>query len=375
MSLKIAIVGCGKIADAHVEEIRKIPSVQLCAVCDLEPLMAEQLAVRSAVPRWYSDVARLLEAEKPDVLHITTPPQSHLALTRQAVAAGCHVFLEKPVAPHHREALAIVDAAVAAGRKLGVNYWPRFEAPALELHRLYEAGVLGDAVHLESYLGYDLAGEFGMALRRDPEHWVRRLPGKLFQNVLDHVLNKIAPFLDDDQPFIQAVAWRGGHGTAEGGPDELPDELRVILRGARTSAYATFSAHARPVGQTLRLYGTKNTAHADFMARTVVLERKQPFPSALGRLFPPFLTAKDYFRQGLKNVNSFSHARFHFFDGMRRLLSEFYLSIENDSPPPIAYAEILRVSAMMETIFEQVYPKQVDPDRVDPDQVDPGVLA
>ena len=55
-------------------------------------------------------------------------------------------------------------------------------------------------------------------------------------------------------------------------------------------------------------------------------------------------------------MNSFSHARFHYFDGMRRLLSEFYLSIERDTPPPIAYTEILRVSSMMERIFEQVYP-------------------
>ena len=357
MSLKIAIVGCGKIADAHVEEIRKIPSVQLCAVCDLEPIMAEQLAVRYAVPRWYSDVASLLDVEKPDVLHITTPPQSHLSLTRQAVAAGCHVFLEKPIAPRHCDAEAIIAAAIAAGRKLAVNYWPRFEAPALELRRLYETGVLGAPVHVESYIGYDLGGEFGMAFRRDPEHWVHRLPGKLFQNVLDHVLNKITPFLDDDRPFIQAIAYHGNAGAGEAVRGELLDELRVIIRGAQASAYATFSSHARPVGQTLRVYGTKNTAYVDFMARTVVLERKQTFPSALGRLFPPFLVAKDYLRQGLNNVNSFSHARFHFFDGMRRLLSEFYLSIERDSPLPIAYGEILRVSAMMERIFEQVYPE------------------
>lgn len=357
MSLKTAIVGCGKIADAHVEEIRKIPTVQLCAVCDLEPIMAEQLAVRYSVPRWYSDVANMLDKEKPDVLHITTPPQSHLSLTKQAVAAGCHVFLEKPVALRHCDAEAIVESVVAAGRKLAVNYWPRFEAPALELRRLYEVGDLGNPVHVESSLGYDLGGEFGLALQRDPEHWVRRLPGKLFQNVLDHVLNKITPFLDDEQPFIHAIAWRGE--ASPGGPasGELLDELRVIIRGAQTSAYATFSAHARPVGQTLRVYGTKNTAHVDFMSRTVVLERKQTFPSALGRLFPSFLVAKDYLCQGMRNVNSFSHARFHFFDGMRRLLSEFYLCIEKDSQVPISYGEILRISAMMERIFEQVYPE------------------
>jgi predicted dehydrogenase len=314
--------------------------------------MAEQLAVRYAVPRQYSDVAKMLDEEKPDVLHITTPPQSHLSLTKQAVAAGCHIFLEKPVALHHCDTEAIIESVVAAGRKLAVNYWPRFETPALELRRLYEAGELGNPVHVESSIGYDLGGEFGLALQRDPEHWVHRLPGKLFQNVLDHVLNKITPFVDDEHPFIHAIAWRG-----EASPSgELLDELRVMIRGVKTSAYATFSAHARPVAQTLRVYGTKNTAHADFMGRTVVLERKQTFPSALGRLFPPFLAAKDYARQGMRNVNSFSHARFHFFDGMRRLLSEFYLCIEEDSQVPISYDEILRVSSMMERIFEQVYP-------------------
>jgi predicted dehydrogenase len=175
--------------------------------------------------------------------------------------------------------------------------------------------------------------------------------------MMDHVLNKITPFLPDDHPFIQTIAYRGGKGVIETGSAEILDELRVMIRGERTSAYATFCAHARPVGQTLRVYGTKNTAHVDYTARTVVLERKQAFPSALGRLFPPFLTAKDYLRQGLKNVNRFSHSRFHFFDGMRRLLEEFYLSIDQDLEPPIAYAEILRVTAMMESIFEQVYPE------------------
>jgi predicted dehydrogenase len=357
MSLNIAIIGCGKIADAHVEEIRKIPSVRLGAVCDLEPIMAEQLATRFSVPHWYSDVAQMLEAEKPDVLHITTPPQSHLSLTKQAVAAGCHVFLEKPVALRHCDTEAIVASAVDGGRKLCINYWPNFETPALELRRLFESGVLGSAVHVESFYGYDLAGEYGMALKRDPNHWVHRLPGKLFQNVLDHVLNKITPFLNEDQPLVLATAYQPDIGQEDAIAGGLLDELRVILRGAHTSAYATFSTHARPVGHSLRVYGTKNTAHVDFMARTVVLERKATFPSAVGRLVPSFLTARDYMRQGFRNVGRFSNSRFHYFDGMRTLLTDFYRSIEQDTEPPIAYREILRVSALMDEIFQQVYPE------------------
>jgi predicted dehydrogenase len=357
MGLKVAIVGCGKIADAHVEEARKIPGVEVVAVCDQEPIMAEQLAVRYAIPRWFTDSAEMLAVASPNVVHITTPPQSHLALTKQAVDAGCHVFMEKPVALVHADVEALVAAVVEAKKKLTVNYWPNFEVQALELRRLYDAGVLGSAVHIESYTGYDLAGEFGLALRRDPDHWVHRLPGKLFQNMMDHVVNKIVPFLDDDDPCIHAIAYRRESGTAESDANEILDELRVIIQGKRTSAYATFCANARPVGQTLRVYGTKATVHVDFNARTLVLERKQSFPSALGRLRPPFQVAGDYLRQGMRNVSRFRRHQFHFFDGMRTLLTEFYQCIENDTNPPIAYRDILRVSAIMERIFTQVYPE------------------
>lgn len=356
MSLKIAIIGCGKIADAHVEEIRKIPSASLVAVCDLEPIMAEQLATRYAVPRWYSNSTQMLEEQKPDVVHITTPPNSHLALVRQALAAGAHIFLEKPVAPRAADVQAILDAAASANRQLTVNYWPNFEEHALDLRRRIASGELGDIVHLESHYGYDLAGEYGMALRRDSQHWVHRLPGKLFQNVLDHALNKIVPYLADDNPYVHAVAYRGGTATNQQG-GELLDELRVVLRAGTTSAYVTFSAHARPVGHRLCIYGTRNTATADFQMRTVTLDRKQGFPSALGRLAPPFFAAKDYLRQGLRNTNHFARARAHYFHGMHCLLSEFYRSIEENAAPPIPHAEILRVARLMDAIFQQVYPE------------------
>lgn len=357
MSLKIAIVGCGKIADAHVEEIRKIACARLVAVCDREPLMAEQLAVRYGVSHWYCDFEQMLATEAPDVVHVTVPPHAHAPLVRRALDANCHIFLEKPVGTNFRDTQAIVSAVRGANRKLTVNYWPNFEAPALKLRRLIEAGLIGEVVHLESFYGYDLSGEYGTALRRDPNHWVRRLPGRLFQNVLDHVLNKIAPFLRTAEPLIHATAYRGGVNNRHPGQHDLLDELRVVIEDAGMSAYATFSSHARPVGHSLRVYGTRNTATVNFAMRTVTLDRKQAFPSALGRLFPPLLTAKDYLGQGIDNLHRFAHARFHYFDGMRNLLTEFYRSIEQDSALPIPYEEILRVSRMMETIFHQVYPE------------------
>src|SRR5512147_988984 len=123
MPLKVALVGCGKIADGHVEEIQKMPSrARLGAVCDRELLMAEQLAARYGIASYYDSYDDMLAKEQPDVVHITTPPQSHAALARTAIDAGCHVFVEKPLTTNYAESKALVEYAAKAPRKLTVGY-------------------------------------------------------------------------------------------------------------------------------------------------------------------------------------------------------------------------------------------------------------
>jgi len=240
-----------------------------------------------------------------------------------------------------------------------VNYWPNFDPPGTQLSALLDSDALGEVVHIESHLGYNLAGAFGQALMADPEHWVHNLPGKLFQNNLDHLVNKIVPLLPDADTQVHAVALRRGGQLRNDRTDDVLDELRAIVRAANVTAYITFSSHARPAGHLLRIYGTKNTVTADFNARTVVLERDQTVPSALGRLLPPFGRSWSYLRQAFHNAAEFARSRAHYFAGMNRLISLFYESIVEDGPPPIPYADILRTTAIMEQITTQVYPQPI----------------
>jgi len=94
--LRVAIVGCGKIADAHASQIRRIAGCEIVGVCDTEPLMAQQLFERFQVQAHFSDVTELLRCTRPDVVHITTPPESHFDLARFCLERGCHVYVEKP---------------------------------------------------------------------------------------------------------------------------------------------------------------------------------------------------------------------------------------------------------------------------------------
>jgi len=300
----------------------------------------------------------MLSEHRLDVIHIATPPHSHLALAQKAAQAGCHVFLEKPLALNATDGRHLIEGLRQSGRKMTINYWYNFETPALALKEFVANGNLGDPIHIESYYGYDLAGGFGQALLSDDRHWVHQMPGKLFQNIIDHAINKIIPFLPNEPVEVVARAYRRRHLNDER-TDGVLDELRVMILAGGMSAYVTFCSNARPVGHFMRVYGTKNTAHIDFALRSMSVEKKQSIPSAVGRLLPSFGSVWQSLRQATLNAREFAGSRFQFFAGMNRLISLFYESILHDTPVPISYAEILRVSQIMDEISAQVYPARL----------------
>jgi hypothetical protein len=132
------------------------------------------------------------------------------------------------------------------------------------------------------------------------------------------------------------------------------DELRLVIRGRRTTAFGTFSADIRPAGHSLRLCGTANTLHVDYTARTVVMESRPRYPSAIGRVLPAFADAWEYLREGGRNALKFAHSDFHYFAGMKTLVTRFYGSVLENEPPPISYRDMRRVSWATDEIFGQI---------------------
>src|SRR5579863_4738198 len=116
--LKVAIVGCGKIADSHASQIQRIPGCEIVAACDREPLMARQFYDRFPVKRCFSDLNEALREAQPDVVHITTPPLGHYQLAKQCLEAGCHVYVEKPFTLYEYEAQELIALANQKKRKI-----------------------------------------------------------------------------------------------------------------------------------------------------------------------------------------------------------------------------------------------------------------
>jgi predicted dehydrogenase len=359
--LKVAIVGCGKIADAHAVQLQRIKGCKIVAVCDKEPLMAGQLFERFPIDAYFSDLSRMLAEARPDVVHITTPPQSHFGLAKSCLEAGCHVYVEKPFTLYETEALTLIKIATEKGLKITVGHDYQFTHVARRFRSLVGTGFLGGApVHMESNYCYLISREgYSGALLGDPRHWVRRLPGKLLQNVISHGVARISEFLADDSPEVLA------HGFVSPllksmGEAEIIDELRVIIsEKSGATAYFTFSSQMRPELHDFRIYGPKNGLVLNQDDETLIKLRGARYKSYLQMFVPPVMTAQQELGNLATNVKSFLARDFHMKSGMRYLIESFYSSIVDGAPVPIPYREIVLTAKIMDSIFAQVYAPSV----------------
>jgi len=354
--LKVAIVGCGKIADAHASQIQRIEGCEIVGVCDREPLMAKQLYERFPVKRYFTDLTELVDKAKPDVIHITTPAESHFDIARFCLEQDCHVYVEKPFTLYAEQAQQLVDLAERKGVKLTVGHNDQFSHVARRMRALVQSDYLGGPpIHMESYYSYDLGDpSYARALLGDKHHWVRRLPGKLLQNVISHGVARIAEFLTSDAPHVIAYGFVSSL-LKQINETEIVDELRVIISVEQgTTAYFTFSSQMKPSIHQFRIYGPKNGLVLDQDHEILIRLRGQKFKSYADHFIPPVLFAKQNLGNLVTNVRLFLGRDFHMESGMKYLVESFYRSIREDAIVPISYREILLTARIMDSIFEQL---------------------
>ncbi|MHB2019172.1 MAG: Gfo/Idh/MocA family protein [Candidatus Xenobia bacterium] len=198
----VGIIGAGRIADLHVRGLERV-----VAVCDTRPGHAEARAREWGAARWYDRVDALLEDAEVDAVEIITPHDTHCALTLQALAAGKHVSVQKPMATSMEQARLMAEAAQKAGRVFRVFENFRYHPPYELARKLLLDGAIGDpqTVHVTVIHGRIEGGwpvaESSWSWRDDP---VRCGGGP---NIFDHGFHvfSLADFLMG--PVESVFAW------------------------------------------------------------------------------------------------------------------------------------------------------------------------
>ena len=356
--IKVGIIGCGKMADQHAFQIQRIPGAEIIRVCDSEQLMARQMAERFNVGKYFSNVQEMLDAVKLDVIHIITPPPSHYQLGKMCLDAGCNVYIEKPFTLNTSEAEKLIGLANKNGLKLTAGHNAQFTHAMVRMRELVKNGYLGGKpVHMESLYCYDFGDKsYARALLGDKDHWVRKLPGSLLQNIISHGISKIAEFLSGDNPTVIAHCFTSSF-LKNIGEHDIVDEVRVIIRDEdSTTAYFTFSSQIKPVPHQFRLYGPKNSLIVDDDHQILIKEGDKEYKSYVRYFIPPFEYAKQYVGNFGVNLKKFIMKDFHLPNdaALKTLIASFYNSIASDAPLPLSYKEIILTSKIMDAIFAQI---------------------
>ena len=140
--LKAAVIGVGSMGGRHARIYAELPETELVAVVGATATNCTRVSAEYG-GRPYTELARMLSVEQPDLVSVAVPTTAHLGVARTALQAGCHVLVEKPMATDLTEAQALIDAAEAAQRKLMVGHIVRFDPAVRALKAHIAAGELG----------------------------------------------------------------------------------------------------------------------------------------------------------------------------------------------------------------------------------------
>ena len=146
--MRVGVAGCGYWGSKHVRALRALDSVDTVTVIDPSRERFDALV------RHFPGLGRagsLTEAlDDIDAVVIATPPSTHRDLALEAIAAGKHVLVEKPLATTAADARAMVDAAAARGVVLMVGHTFEFHSAVWTLREMVQEGRLGDLYYLDT---------------------------------------------------------------------------------------------------------------------------------------------------------------------------------------------------------------------------------
>ena len=141
--LRAGVIGLG-MGKGHIKGYQSHPGVEVVAIADLDPVRLHDRADEFKIKTLYDSGEEMLKKEKLDVVSIATPNDSHKRLTVAALAAGCHVMCEKPMALNAAEGRAMLAAARKAKKRLMIDFSYRFTEQSYALKQQVDSGVLGE---------------------------------------------------------------------------------------------------------------------------------------------------------------------------------------------------------------------------------------
>jgi predicted dehydrogenase len=269
-----APVAFGIVSPAHwgrklLDAARDTPRLQFAGVFSRDGENAARV-VREYGGRTYPSYEALLGDASIEAVLLPTPHFLHREQAEQALVAGKHVFVEKPIATSLADAEAMRDAARAAGRILAVGHQGRRTGAARKARAMIIGDEIGRVVHLVAVQGFPTA--FGWA----PGNWRRDatlLPGGPLDEFGVHYFDLMRYLAG---PITRVAGWQVNDVSPGGAPDAATASLRFA-----SGAIGSYSTHFVSVGiSQLTIYGTRGSLQLNRFGQELLRQRIVDTPAA-----------------------------------------------------------------------------------------------
>jgi len=326
-SLNTGIVGGGLMGYWHAWYVRRL-GARLKAVVDTDLRVAESLAKRLSIPDVFTDTESMFRSGYFDIVHVCTPLSSHNQLVLDAINAGAHVIVEKPLTETADETRAIL--ATADKEKVLVCPVHQF---------CFQQGVL-DAMHAIEELGDVISIKVNIC-SAGGEGYSGPTLDKIIADIIPHPLSVLQTLWPEQQ--LNASDWHVLH----------PDDGELTVNGMSGKAGVTMyiSMHSRPTRCEMDIMCSKGHVHLDFFHGYSLTERGEV--TRLQKLAQPFkYSARTFFTSALNLSGRILH-REPAYPGLHQLLRQFYGAVLNKKQGPVPINTIQNVADVRDQLMKK----------------------
>jgi predicted dehydrogenase len=326
--MKIGIVGSGMISGHHLNAATRWVGSEVVGIVDRDIERARAQAAHFSVAHTFENLADLL-ALKPDVVHILTPPASHAPLAIEALQAGAHVFVEKPMATSEAECEAMSAAAARAGREICVGHCLVYTPAVMQAMELITSGRVGQVVQASVSFSYDV--------RRNPSfgtaHWSMQLPGGLAEDLAVHPLSLLIRLLGRSARVMSVT--RGAPSI----PGNQTADMRALLDAERGLGTVSVSLRAKPDMELVDIQCTQALLRLNVSSMSLTVQRELPVPRKIGRALGNLDVASQLVMGTFGAAWKLARKKIDGSSGIVPLIHAFYAAIEAGKPAPVTAAE------------------------------------
>jgi 2-alkyl-3-oxoalkanoate reductase len=340
--IKIGIVGCGLIADVHVEGILAALSNAEISVCDPLYGKAELLRRKYGLFKSYVSIDDMLENEKPFSVHICTPPQYHVQHAIACLEAGCHVLVEKPFSLRVEDAAHAYDIAQRVNRALCVNHSILFQPCVSKMIDSFGSWGGATVTNVASYFGIDTMASNPAAMPE--QHWKRQLPGGTAVDTIIH-------------PITLAVSLTGtptGIAVVYSGSPRQPDELQVVWKGTTGIASVIASTRGRPFRRVTEVTTDRGSILIDHSTEIAIPMDVGIGPKALRKIQRNMTLGFGMVTGTIRSVWQVARRRIKENPGVRFHIAAYYRNLLNNEPVSVSKENVIHATQILSKIDEEL---------------------